>query len=242
LRRWLRALDARLGAPLARLAHRARHRGLPWRRDARLPIEWLGTPYGGFPAWVEPLGPGSVVYSAGVGEDASFDRALLARGVELHAFDPTPRSIAWVAAHDWPEGFHFHPVGVAVHDGSARFFAPEDPSWVSHSVLPREGAASIEVPVKRLVTLAAELGHARLALLKLDVEGAEYEILPDLLASGPPVDQLLVEFHHRFPGVGIERTRAAIAALREAGFAFVACSRSLEEWTFVHRDALDGLR
>jgi len=236
---WVRALDARAGAPLARLAHRARTPGLPWRRDARVRTEWLGTHYGGFPVHADALGPGSVVYSVGVGEDASFDLALLGRAeVELHAFDPTPRSVEWVAAREWPPGFRFHPVGVAAHDGAARFYAPPDPSWVSHSVVPREGAAAIEVPVKRLVTLARELGHERLALLKLDVEGAEYEILPDLLASGPPVDQLVIEFHHRFEGVGVARTSHAIARLRAAGFAFVACSRGLEEWCFVHRDAL----
>jgi FkbM family methyltransferase len=238
---WVRKLDARAGAPLARLRHRVRTPGLPWRRDARVPVTWLGGDYGGFPVHVEALAPGSVVYSVGVGEDASFDRALLERpGIDLHAFDPTPRSVAWVHAQRWPAGFHFHDVGVAARDGVARFYAPEDPSWVSHSMRPRVGAAWWEAPVKRLATIAHELGHERLALLKLDVEGAEYEILDDLLASGPPVDQLLVEFHHRFPGVGVARTREAIRKLRGAGFAFVACSRSLEEWAFVHRSALPG--
>jgi len=237
-------VDRRVGAPLARALRRLRHAGLPGRPDLRVPIVRLGSDYGGFPLWAAGLEPASVVYSVGVGEDASFDRALLERfgplGVELHAFDPTPRSIAWVAGQTWPAGFHFHPVGVAARDGRARFYAPEDPAWVSHSLLPRPGApvAALEVEVRRVATLARERGHARLALLKLDVEGAEYEVLEDLLAHGPPVDQLLVEFHHRMPGVGLARTRRAIAALRRAGFALVSISPSFEEWAFVHRRVL----
>jgi FkbM family methyltransferase len=237
----VRSVDRRLGSVLARALRRLRHAGLPARPDVRVPIVRLGSDYGGFPVHPDGLGPGSVVYSVGVGEDASFDRALLERfGVELHAFDPTPRSVAWVAAQRWPAGFHFHPVGVAARDGRARFFAPADPAWVSHSLVPRPGAAdaALEVEVQRVATLARERGHAHLDLLKLDVEGAEYEVIEDLLASGPPVDQLLVEFHHRMPGIGLGRTRRAIAALRAAGFALVAISPSFEEWAFVHRRAL----
>jgi len=236
-----RALDARLGSPLARLLRRVRHPGLPLRADVPLPITRYGSDYGGFPLHAEGLGPGAVVYSVGIGEDASFDRALLERhAVELHAFDPTPRVVAWVAGQRWPAGFHFHPVGVADRDGTARFYAPEDPRFVSHSLRPRPGAASVEVAVARLASLARTLGHGHLALLKLDVEGAEYEILADLLAGGPPVDQILVEFHHRLPGIGIARTRDAIARLRRAGYAVVGSSPSLEEWAFVRRAALPG--
>src|SRR4051812_12891890 len=61
----------------------------------------LGSDYGGwtlFPA----LSADSIIYSFGIGEDASFDRAVMKRyKSSLFAFDPTPRSIKWVAAQTW---------------------------------------------------------------------------------------------------------------------------------------------
>lgn len=56
----------------------------------------LGTVYGGFelPRDLPWLGPNSVVYCVGVGQDMSFDVQLAALyGSELHLFDPTPSAI-----------------------------------------------------------------------------------------------------------------------------------------------------
>lgn len=192
----------------------------PWlRRDLRVPTERLGGDYGGWTICPLGLGPDSVVYSFGVGEDVSFDLALIERfGATVHAFDPTPRSAQWVARQHLPKAFRFHPLGVLDRDGTVEMSPPADSAHVSHSVLPTGGGAAIEVPVRRLPTILEELGHTRIDLLKMDVEGAEYGVLDDLLASGVPVTQLLVEFHHRFPGVGARRTVAAVAELRRHGF------------------------
>src|SRR5262245_45261334 len=72
-------------------------------RDVRAPIqlrcrtEFLGSEYGGWCICPDSLGPQSVVYSVGVGEDISFDLALIERfGLQVHAFDPTPKSVRWV--------------------------------------------------------------------------------------------------------------------------------------------------
>ncbi|HEX3777949.1 MAG TPA: hypothetical protein VHV51_25955 [Polyangiaceae bacterium] len=59
------------------------------------------------PGWLDQ---DAVVYSFGVACDVSFDQALIAaRGVTVHAFDPTPRSIEWVKTQVLPERFLFHP-------------------------------------------------------------------------------------------------------------------------------------
>ena len=84
---------------------------------------------------------------------------------------------------------------------------------MSHTLLERNASAeAIEVPVRRLSTIMRELGHGAIDLLKMDIEGAEYEVIADLLACGADVRQLLVEFHHRWPEVGIARTKAPSAA------------------------------
>ena len=65
---------------------------------ADVPCELLGTEYGGHTLATAGLHTGSVVYSFGVGEDVSFDVALIQRfGSIVHAFDPTPRGSSRMA-------------------------------------------------------------------------------------------------------------------------------------------------
>lgn len=51
------------------------------------------------------------------------------------------------------------------------------------------------MPVRRLGTIMSELGHTRLDLLKMDIEGAEFAVVRDMLSSRIEVDQLVVEVH-----------------------------------------------
>jgi FkbM family methyltransferase len=195
---------------------------------------FLGNDGAGWCVCPDGLGPGSVVYSAGVGEDISFDLEMIGRfGAHVHAFDPTPRSIEWVSAQRLPGEFVFHPYGVGEFDGSCRFVPPKNPVHVSHTLLARASPwPAIEVPVYRLSTIMRMLGHSEIDLLKMDIEGAEYAVLGDLLAHGIRPKQILVEFHHRWREVGPEKTRRAIRELNGAGYRIFDVSASGEEYSF----------
>ena len=181
------------------------------------------------------LSSSSVVYSFGVGEDISFDLALIERfGLHVEAFDPTPRSIEWLQSQVVPPEFVFHAYGVAGFDGNCAFLPPENPAHASHSMVARETSRpAIEVAVHRLGTIMKMLGHEQIDLLKMDIEGAEYGVLADMLTCGIPVKQLLVEFHHRWQQIGVERTKQAIRALNEAGYRIFSVSPSGEEYGFL---------
>ncbi len=74
------------------------------------------------------LSASSIVYSFGVGEDISFDVALIHQfGLRVHAFDPTPQSIEWLRGQTLLPEFIFHAYGVAGFDGSCVFMPPENP-------------------------------------------------------------------------------------------------------------------
>lgn len=180
-----------------------------------------GSEYGGYSVVPSKIGNGALVYSLGVGEDLSFDLELMQRfDVQVHAFDPTPRSQTFVEQQDLPEHFEFHPWGVADFDGVADFSPPENPEHVSHSLVLKEGRtrAPIEVPVKRLSTIMGELGHSHVDLLKLDIEGSEYGLLEDLVKSELRPTQILVEYHHHMPGMTLKQTEDSLEALRRAGY------------------------
>jgi FkbM family methyltransferase len=175
------------------------------------------------------------VYSFGIGEDLSFDLELIARyGLQVHAFEPTPRSLAWVRSQTLPEALVVHEFGLGIWDGMASFRPPSDPTHVSYSMLRSDGDGSaIQAPVCRLSTIAAMLGHPRIDLLKLDIEGGEYAALPDCLAGGLRIEQLLVEFHHRWDFVGVSQTKRTISLLRTAGYRIADVSPSGCEFTFL---------
>lgn len=202
----------------------------------------LGTEYGESCVSLRGLGSASVAYSFGVGEDVSFDLGLIQRtGLVVHAFDPTPRSIAWVARQKLPPQFVMHGVGLAAYDGVARFRPPENPTHVSHTLLERERTdhAAIEVPVKRVETLMRELGHRRVDVLKMDIEGAEYDVIEDIIASSVVVDQMLIEFHHQLPGVPVSRTLQAVERVRGGGYGIFHVSDSGRHFSFMHRRMLE---
>jgi FkbM family methyltransferase len=182
------------------------------------------------------LSEGSVVYSFGVGTDISFDLELIRRfGVRVHAFDPTPRAIAWVRCQALPEEFVFHDYGIGDHDGKEVFHPPENARFVSYSIFSRGSSetAVVDAQVYRLMTIMKTLGHERVDLLKMDIEGAEYGVLSDFLACDVSVRQLLVEFHHCWKDVGLRRTREAIRSLNRAGYRIFHVSSRGGEYSFL---------
>jgi FkbM family methyltransferase len=156
----------------------------------------LGSRYGGWWVPTSVLTPGAVAYCAGAGEDVTFDLALLRHGVRVTTFDPTPRSVSYVTSLTIEDDrFRFAPVGWWNDDTEIELFAPRDPAHVSYSALDLQGTGeSITVAVRRVATLARELGDTALDIVKMDIEGAEMVVIPDLLSSGPVPRVLCVEF------------------------------------------------
>jgi FkbM family methyltransferase len=192
-------------------------------REIRAPIQHrcakvlLGSDYGGWCICPDLIDDRSVIYSFGVGEDISFDLALIERfGATVHAFDPTPKAIRWVKGRSLPPQFRFFELGIAGHDGVATFALPR-PDYVSYAFSSEspDGERVIQASVNRLATIMRRLGHSHIDVLKMDVEGAEYTVIDDLAQSGIPIGQLLVEFHHT---LGNRRDLAQTArAIRQIG-------------------------
>jgi FkbM family methyltransferase len=218
------------------------------RIERRVERWWLGhtprsnavaEPHGTIDPWlVDPQGldADSLVYSFGVGTEISFDLSLIARyGLTVHAFDPTPICLEWVQRQSLPRQFCFHDFGIADYDGTAQFTLNEGTNTASYSLLDRPQARSqaVEGRVYRFDTIRERLGHTGIDILKMDIEGAEYGVIPDVLRSEVRVRQLLVEFHHRFPGIGRHRTREIVALLERHGYQIFYISQNNREYSFL---------
>jgi FkbM family methyltransferase len=82
--------------------------------------------------------------------------------------------------------------------------------------------------------LLDEAGIRTLDLLKMDIEGAEYAAIDDLLKSYVPITQLLIEFHHVIGDrASLGRTQRAIESLNAAGYRVFHISPVGFEYSFV---------
>ncbi|MGB2673193.1 MAG: FkbM family methyltransferase, partial [Candidatus Acidiferrum sp.] len=99
------------------------------------------------------------------------------------------------------------------------FYLPPREDWFSHSVIPARqfGRESVRLPVMRLSSAMQLLGHDRIDILKMDIEGAEYAVIEEIVCEKISIRQLLIEFHHRLSSLGTDKTRKALALLEERG-------------------------
>ncbi len=187
----------------------------------------------------------SVVYSLGVGYDVAFELDLINNlDVTVHAFDPTPKSIKWVKKQNLPKQFVLHEYGVANFDGKIKFHPPENPEHISATVVDRPATrdAAYKVDVKSLATIMNELNHKQIDLIKINIEGAEYLVIEDLIAKNIKPGQILVEFHHRFEKIELSATKKAIKGLRELGYKTFFISKAGKEVSFIHKDLIDQVK
>jgi hypothetical protein len=230
-----------------------------------MPTERIGSPYGG---WIIPSGKidsHAVCYLVGAGEDVSFDLGLAAKySCTVHIFDPTPRAIAHVnqlkknlesgavtSCTTYPTGFYptyppslagqliMHPVGIWNEDTVLRFFAPQNEAYVSHSIVNLQKTEhAIEVPVRRLSGIMNELGHAKIDLLKIDIEGAEYQVLESIIRDNIPVDIICVEYDesagNHFDKNYMDRIENSLLGLIQSGFHVIAKEPDNYNFTLIH--------
>lgn len=184
---------------------------------------FLGSSYGGWRVVSSLLSSRSICYCAGAGEDITFDTALLEGfNCQVVCIDPTPRAIQHVQSKSLPDNFFFEPVALWNKEEVLNLYAPRNPADVSHSALNLQGTThAIAVPAKSLSQLMREHGHAKVDLLKIDIEGAEHSVIENVLRAGIHPKQFCIEFDQPVSPVQLAQT---LLRLRRANYRQVARS------------------
>lgn len=206
--------------------------------QVKIPVEFHGKVDDGWCVASGILSQNSIVYSIGVGQDVLFDLSLIDHyGLTIYAYDPTPESIEWIKKQDLPGRFLFFEKGLAHYDGSAHFFLSKKKCYTMKKKAEKSDT-TFEVPVNRLETLCKENNHSHIDLLKIDIEGTEYEVIEDIMASSITIDQILVEFHHRFKDISNRETKKAIARMNQLGYHIFFVSLKGREYSFINERLL----
>jgi len=211
----------------------------PWPvRVERLQMERIGSEYGGWMIDPRLVPQGATILSAGVGEDITFDMGLIAaRDCTIIGIDPTPKAVRYVQAHAHPR-FHLIAKALAAQGGlRVRMYENANPDHVSESMLASHQAVNTgrfyEADTVSLTELLAAYPDA--AVLKMDIEGAEYAVLE--AARDLKVPQICVEFHHVCTDHTLEDTLRCVAHLRRMGYLVAHRTDKAGPWhevTFVH--------
>ena len=171
----------------------------------------------------------AVIYSGGVGEDITFEQELIRRfGVKVHIFDPSPVATRTIALAKM-DGLLFKPVGLAA--SSAGKFSIGGGS-ASNTWFKAGGNTTL--PCTSIVQEMEMNGHDSIDLLKIDIEGFEYEVLQSCLEERIPIKQICVEFHDFFPEISKTKTKHMIRTLQSRGFDLI--HRHRHDHTFLRRD------
>ncbi|NBU05813.1 MAG: FkbM family methyltransferase [Sphingobacteriia bacterium] len=213
------------------------HRSLAKKwRELMLPRGFLrlGTRYGGW--WVNSknISEDPFLIDCGLGKDISFPKAFLDRfSGRVIGLDPDPESISF-CNETLPKNMALRQQAFWIEAGKILEFnlarskdklpkgADGSGSLIkSHAYV--IGSKKIKIKTTSLMDILTSENKEYCDILKLDIEGAEYEVIDDLCNSGniKLVNQLLVEFHHGVTHYSISDTEKAILVLKSKGLELV---------------------
>jgi FkbM family methyltransferase len=204
-----------------------------------LSIVEVGSDYGGWALPENVVQPSWTCYCVGAGGDVTFDLELIRRyGVHVRAIDPVPAYIESALAEAGGDPrFSVYQAAIATRDGPLRMQVTHHTGSSSVSAAGLyESDSFIELPGRTLPSLMGELGDERVELLKLDIEGAEYDVMETLDLRAMGVQIFATQLHHAGT---VARARALIDRLRQGGYVPVAVVPAVKV-TFVAEEMLGG--
>ena len=168
-----------------------------------LPLVRLGTDYGGW--WIpdQILSDSSktrVLISAGLGFDVSFDEALLQAGFEVIGLDPLEESVNY-ASESLKNYRNFTCINLGLWSitGSQNFFPPKNrlhDAWSATNVQNANISSSRRfdvISLQKIFEIFPQLNEADYRAIKMDIEGAETELIPSIVRFEGKFNFLAIE-------------------------------------------------
>lgn len=196
-------------------------------------------------AFVEPnfvywprIKSGDIIVDAGCSYEADFSLLMIDRhGAKSFAVDPTRKHRPSLEALEakYCNRFIHLPIAIGPSNDELLFHESENHESGSlidnHTNVISDKVVSYSVRSVTLPKLVEEIETDKIAILKLDIEGAEYPLLLDVKESDlAAFDQIFIEFHHHaVANYGIGHTKIIVDRIMKLGFR----SFSLDEHNYL---------
>jgi FkbM family methyltransferase len=180
----------------------------------------------------------SFVISAGAGHDISFELELVERtGCRLVLLDPSPTGRETVRKFRLPESMQFQAAALSNRIGSTSLAKPLNILEGSWRIA--EDGLGDEMPSTTLSEIMRCESINKIDLLKIDIEGFEYQVLEEALNRQIPIRQICVEIHEgsEFGKSRLDRW-VLILLLYRYGYRIIY-SKGWDH-TFLHKNSFTG--
>ena len=183
-----------------------------------------------------------IVLSFGIGEDLSFSQDIMDKtNSRIFAFDPTPRSEKYVLHHplSLSDSFVFFAYGLSNDNKKQVFYMPKVKEYVSCSTHKQEwvGNETILVDMHTFDWIVKDLGLKSIDILKMDIEGSEFDVMDEILSNGIPIETICMEVHDYLfkDGTAYPKLKGLMKLIGQNGYCLTKLSRSCNEMTLVKK-------
>ncbi|GEM_PF-1058947 len=169
----------------------------------------------------------SVIIDVGCGYEADFSVSMIDRyGLKAFAVDPTRKHAPFLRKIEERMDGRFKHLALAVTQKNGKLLFNESVEHESGSVLSEhknirhDEIRSYEVESVNLKGLIDRIGIKNIDLIKLDIEGIEYQLLSHVSKKDiEPFRQIFVEFHHKtVPQYTHRHTKEIVRHIRRHGY------------------------
>tara|TARA_R100000234_G_scaffold111415_1_gene84376 strand:- start:226 stop:849 length:624 start_codon:yes stop_codon:yes gene_type:complete len=185
-------------------------------------MQYLGTEYGGWLVDLDLIPERSTIVSAGIGEDISFDLELIRqKRCNVIGIDPTPKSHLFIEKQSVLTNFLLIKKALDSECGKEiEMYKNSNPNHVSESILSSHSSVkkgdSYLAKTVSLQTIFEQ--YDDISLIKMDIEGSEYNVLNNLKSLPNTVKQMCIEFHHFCTNHSMDDTHKVVSILKDLGF------------------------
>lgn len=164
-----------------------------------------------------------VIIDVGCASEPQVGNFFASGGWRVYLVDPTNKhrqSLEKICALN--DQLTFFPVAVGAKSGTTKFFEPSlqtSGSLVSEHKNANADGTSYEVDVWSILELRENTESRKISFLKLDLEGAEYELIDSSNAeTWRDIDQIFIEFHHHCTPYNYDETIKCVMKLSNFGY------------------------
>ncbi len=182
----------------------------------------IGSDYGGWMINESLIPQNSTIISAGVGEDISFDLYFIKnKKCNIIGIDPTYKSHIFIENYKELQNFHLIKKALTSKPNDViRIYKNTNTNHVSESILESHSSVkkhdyylSDTIDLHTLFEM-----YDNISVVKMDIEGSEYDVMQNVKYIPESVKQFCIEFHHFCTDKTIDDTKNIINIMQTFGF------------------------